>query len=205
MPGEGPGAAVRVGAGAGRRPGAVPGGRADRGAAGGQRDAALDVVPAEPVARGIARRRGGGAGGRGRSSRCSTPTARRGLPPPWPIRPASRRWPPSRSRIWLKASARSGTASSRHWPPRTSGWRPSTSSAVSPLSRRGRSDRACSGWSRAGARPSPPVTPAGSTPRGPTWPPGKAMTSRSRRFSRTRTRSICVAFSPDGKAVLTGS
>ena len=54
------------------------------------------------------------------------------------------------------------------------GWRPSITSAARPPARKGRSARACCGWSRAGARPSRPTTPAGGRPPGPACRPGNA-------------------------------
>ena len=52
-----PGEAVRLGGGAGRRPGAVPGGRADRGAAGGRGRAGGEVGAAAAGDRGFERGR----------------------------------------------------------------------------------------------------------------------------------------------------
>ncbi len=47
--------------------------------------------------------------------------------------------------------------------------------------------------------------PTGSAPPGPAFPPGSATTPSSRRSSPMRARVLSVAFSPDGKTVITGS
>ena len=72
-------------------------------------------------------------------------------------------------------------------------------------SRKSRSARACSGWSRAGARLSRPTTPAGSTRL------GRALSAWRRQLVGPRTLLFheeavsAIAFSPDGKTILTGS
>jgi serine/threonine protein kinase len=64
-------------------------------------------------------------------------------------------------------------------------WHCSTTSMARPPARRGRSARACSGWSRAGARPSPQAPPTGSVRPAPTWPPGNVSAPSSRDYSPT--------------------
>ena len=49
-----------------------------------------------------------------------------------------------------------------------------------------------------------PAIPPGSTPRGPTCPPGGPITPGSRRSCPTRVPSMAAAFSPDGSTVISG-
>ena len=213
----------------GRGPAAVPGRPADPGAAG----SALEQA-------------GGGAAATRSVAGARSPRWPR---PSWPWRccpsstPTGRQRRPGESRLTVLGGA---IPRRDRWPNRTGSWRSATSSAARPPSRRTRSARACSGWSRAGGRRSRPATRPGSTPPGPTWPPGSLITPDSRRSFPTKVpstpppsaptarpsspggddrtarlwdaatgqpigqpmrheaRSGAVAFSPDGKTVLTG-
>ena len=176
-----PAQAVRLGRGAGRGPAAVPGRRADRGAAGGVAGAGLAVVPAEPGRGRVAGRGGGGAGGRGGRSRR-----------PSPMTQAERR---------ANESSRDGS-------------RAESSRRIAALDYE-RGQAACEKgeigpgllWTgrELALRRSRPAMPPGSTPPAPTWPPGNASTPGSRAVFSHADAVTCVAFSPDGKTVLTGS